>query len=145
MKAPRVNHPRPPPHVSASCKRWWSDVVSGYVLEGHHLRLLQLAAEAWDENEAAREVLAKDGLVIAGREGGLRPHPAVAIARDARLAFARLIRELDLDTEPPVPSRIGPPPLRSNSGRARDARQAPQPEGSSVRRHPRNSGALADL
>src|SRR5262245_57716843 len=108
MKTPRVTHSRPPPHLSPSCKRWWNDVVSGYVLEPHHLRLLQLAAEAWDENQAARQVLAKDGLVIPGREGGLRPHPAVAIARDARLAFARLIRALDLDNEPPVPIGRGP-------------------------------------
>jgi hypothetical protein len=31
-------------------------------------------------------------------------------------AVARLVRELDLDTEPPVSDRIGPPPLRSNRG-----------------------------
>ena len=79
-----------------------------------HLKLLQAACEAWDRLQEARELLAKDGLCIAGREGGLRPHPAVSIERDSRIAFARLVRELDLDVEPPSDTRFFPPALRSN-------------------------------
>jgi hypothetical protein len=85
-----------------------------YQLEPHHLRLLQAAAECWDRLQQARELLSRDGLVIAGREGGMRPHPAAAIERDCRIAFARLIRELDLDVEPPASNRTAPAPLRSN-------------------------------
>jgi hypothetical protein len=40
----------------------------------------------------------------------------------ARLAVARLVRELDLDAEPPVPERIGPPAIFSNRG-TRNARK----------------------
>jgi phage terminase small subunit len=89
-------------------------VVRDYKLEPHHLRLLQAAAEAWDRAVDAQSILARDGLVIAGREGGLRPHPAVSIRRDAEVSFARLLRELDLDTEPPSDARSSPPALRSN-------------------------------
>ena len=85
-----------------------------YQLEPHHMRLLQAAAECWDRLQQARELLQRDGLVIEGREGGMRPHPAAAIERDSRIAFARLIRELDLDVEPPASARTAPAPLRSN-------------------------------
>ena len=104
----------PPAHLSQSAKQWWRTTVDRYVLEEHHIRLLQLLCESWDRAQEAREQLAQDGLTVVGREGGLRPHPCVAIERDSRLAVARLVRELDLDTEPPVSERIGPAALFSN-------------------------------
>jgi P27 family predicted phage terminase small subunit len=94
-----------------------------YVLQEHHLRLLQLACEAWDRAQQAREQIDRDGLTIRTADGGIKAHPAVGIERDSRLAVARLVRELDLDTEPPVPERTGPLALLSNrgGGRARKA------------------------
>jgi hypothetical protein len=74
------------------------------------LRLLQLAAEAWDRCQQARAAIAKEGMTV---PSGGRAHPAIAIERDSRLAFARLIRELDLDAEPPA-SWSRPPALHSN-------------------------------
>jgi hypothetical protein len=53
----------------------------------------------------ARKQLDEEGLTVAGREG-IKPHPCIAIERDARIAVARLVRELDLDTEPPISERI---------------------------------------
>jgi len=105
--------PKAPEHLSPATARWWRSVQEGYELEPHHVRLLTLAGEAFDRCAQARELIAKDGLVVPGREGGLRPHPAVAIERDSRLAFARLLRELDLDVEPPSEGRRSPG-LRSN-------------------------------
>ena len=55
------------------------------------------------------------------RFGSPRTRPEVAIERDARLAFARLVRELDLDCEPPASSGSRPPSLISNR-RVSDAR-----------------------
>jgi P27 family predicted phage terminase small subunit len=108
---------RPPPaHLSASAREWWISTIERYVLEEHHLRLLQLCCEAWDEAQKARAQLAEEGLTVRGREGSIRPHPCVAIERDARLAVARFVRELDLDVEPPTSERIGPPGLFSNRG-----------------------------
>ena len=101
-----------PTHLATSTRVWWTTVVREYELEPHHLKLLQHAAEAWDRSQEARELLARDGLVIEGREGGKRPHPAVAIEHNSRIAFARLIRELDLDVEPPRSDGRRLPPLR---------------------------------
>ena len=109
-----VSQPKPPPHLTNSTKAWWREVVRDYALEPHHLRLLQAACESWDRLQQARELLATDGLVVHGREGGVRPHPAVAIERDCKIGFARLIRELDLDVEPPSSLRSAPVALRSN-------------------------------
>ena len=106
--------PKAPAHLADATRAWWRSVVREYKLEPHHLRLLQAAAEAWDRAVDAQSLLARDGLVIAGREGGMRPHPAVAIRRDAEVSFARLLRELDLDTEAPSDVRTAPPALRSN-------------------------------
>jgi P27 family predicted phage terminase small subunit len=116
MKIDIRQPPEPPSHLSPSARQWWETTVDRYVLEAHHLRLLQLCCEAWDRAQEAREQLTHEGLTVPGREGGCRPHPCVAIERDSRLAVARLVRELDLDTEPPAPERVGPIGLLSNRG-----------------------------
>jgi P27 family predicted phage terminase small subunit len=115
--------PQPPAHLTPSAAHWWRTTVETYVLAEHHLRILRLACEAWDRAQEARERLADEGLTVPVPGGGVRVHPCVAIERDSRLAVARLIRELDLDTEPPVPERIAPPPLFSNR-RGRRARES---------------------
>src|SRR5690625_7730683 len=89
--------PKPPRHLRAPTRRWWSEVVEEYVLEPHHLRLLTLAAEAWDRGEEARKILAKEGLTFTDRFGQPKARPEVAIERDSRIAFARMLRELALD------------------------------------------------
>jgi P27 family predicted phage terminase small subunit len=101
-----------PAYLAATTRHWWQDVVKRWELDQHHIRLLTLAAEAWDRGQQAREAIAREGLTTTTKEGGLRAHPAIRIESDCRLAFARLIRELDLDLEAPsVASR--PPALRS--------------------------------
>jgi P27 family predicted phage terminase small subunit len=105
--------PQPPDHLRAPTATWWRSVATDYELEGHHERLLTLAAEAYDRCQEARETLARDGLTIGTADGGLKTHPLVAVERDSRLAFARLVRELDLDCGAPAPDSR-PPALRSN-------------------------------
>jgi P27 family predicted phage terminase small subunit len=104
--------PKAPAHLRADTAAWWKSVVRDYILQPHKLRLLQAACEAWDRLQQAREILARDGLTVEGREGGIRPHPAVAIERDARIGFARLVRELDLADDDDEPRRgVGAPGL----------------------------------
>ena len=101
---------KPPNYLSKESRKWFSSVVKNFDLESHHLRLLVLACESWDEKEAAREQVAKAGPTFVDRYGQPREHPAIGIGRQARIAFARLIRDLGLDVEAPAesrPNRIG--------------------------------------
>lgn len=77
-------------------------MVRTYRLEPHHVRLLTLAAEAWDRKQQARRALVKHGTTYTDRFGQPRARPEIAIERDSCLAFARLVRELGLkELEPP--------------------------------------------
>jgi phage terminase small subunit len=89
-----------PAHLEPNTQGWWQSVVRDWPLEEHHVRLLTLAGEAWDRAGQARAEIATAGITYTDRFGAPRLNPAVAVERDSRLAFARLIRELDLDALP---------------------------------------------
>ncbi len=88
-------------YLEAKTRKWWRNVLDDYDLEEHHVKLLTLAAEAWDRCQEARRILDENGLTYTDRFGCPRARPEVAIERDSRIAFARLLRELALDLEPP--------------------------------------------
>ena len=92
---------RAPRHLSTPSRKWWESVVNTYALEPHHLRLLTHAAESWDRAQEARKMVDSEGIVVLDRFGQQKPHPAVAIERDSRLMFAKLLRELALDVDAP--------------------------------------------
>jgi phage terminase small subunit len=91
----------PPQHLRPPTAAWWSSVLRDYLLEPHHVRLLTLAAEAWDRGQQAREAIEEHGITFLDRFGQPRARPEVAIERDARIGFARALRELGLDVAPP--------------------------------------------
>jgi hypothetical protein len=102
---------KPPKNLSFSMKKWWISVNLNYVLEDHHRLLLTKCCEAHDRADAARDKIDKYGPIFKDRFGQPATRPEVAIERDSRLAFARLLRELNLEEPPPAPSR--PPRFRS--------------------------------
>lgn len=104
---------KPPKHLSASARRWFTEVMSTFDMEEHHIRLLLLACQSWDRSEQARAEIARHGLIYTDAGGQPRTRPEIAIERDSRLAFARLLRELDLDVAGPGETPR-PPALRSN-------------------------------
>ncbi len=108
-----------PVHLRAATRKWFADVLDDFELDEHHIRLLTLAAESWDRGEMARESIAEHGMTFVDRFGSPRARPEVAIERDSRIAFARLLRELDLDVDLPADTR--PPALRGNRREARHA------------------------
>lgn len=102
--APKASIPSPPAHLSRRSRALWRSIVSEYALEAQHLAVLRLFAEALDRAEAAREILAVEGLTIAGARGGSRVHPLASVRRDAEVSAARLLRELSLE-DPPSETR----------------------------------------
>jgi P27 family predicted phage terminase small subunit len=106
---------KPPRHLKPATRRWWKSVVADFELEPHHVRLLTLAGESWDRCVQAREALAEHGLTFMDRHGSPRARPEVGIERDSRIAFARLLRELGLDVQPPSENRA--PAILANAFR----------------------------
>lgn len=90
----------PPPHLSPTAAAWWRHVVAGWAPDHHHLLLLRLACEALDQAEAARAVVAREGLTVPTADGSVRAHPCLAAATAARAQFASLVAQLDLDVQP---------------------------------------------
>jgi hypothetical protein len=71
----------------------------------HHRLLLTKAAEAYDRADEARAAIEKHGTTYLDRFDQPCARPKVAIERDSRLAFARLVRELNLSEAPDDPPR----------------------------------------
>ncbi len=106
---------RAPKHLQPETRKWFRHVAREWPLEEHHIKLLTIAAEAWDRLMAARKVIDAEGVCYTNRFGEPRARPEVTIERDCRISFMRALRELDLDLEPPTaPAR--PRALRSNRG-----------------------------
>jgi hypothetical protein len=97
-----------PRHLKSKTKEWFRSVIDGYDLEPHHVRILTLAAETWDRGQAAREVIDDNGMTYVDRFGAPKPRPEISIENECKITFARLVRELNLDVEPP--GAMGRPP-----------------------------------
>jgi P27 family predicted phage terminase small subunit len=93
---------RAPKHLQKETRQFWGKVVADFQLEPHHVRLLTAACESWDRGVEAREAVTAAGPFFTNRHGELRPHPGLAVERDSRALFARLIRELNLDIDAPT-------------------------------------------
>lgn len=94
--------PSPPRHLSTSTKRWWKVIVSQYELDGSALKLLTMAAECWDRSEQCRVIIEREGPIFTDALGNPRKHPGINIELDAKINFARLVKQLGLPTEEPA-------------------------------------------
>jgi P27 family predicted phage terminase small subunit len=99
-----------PAGLSSTMRAWWRGILDTFELESHHRKILEGACRSWDTQAAAQRAIDENGLTYVDRFGTPRARPEVAIARDARIAFSRLVRELGLDIdapETPRPPRLG--------------------------------------
>jgi phage terminase small subunit len=100
------NHSLAPSHLKSNTQAWFDEIVASFELESHHLKILQLAAEAWDTYEAASDAIAENGMTFVNlKHGDIKPRPEVAVMQNSRIAFLRALRELNLDVAPPESPR----------------------------------------
>ena len=82
--------------LKPSTQTWFTALCKTYALEEPFQRLLKAAGASWDRAEEARLVIDQHGLTFVDSRGNPRPRPEVAIERNSRIAFARLLREVSL-------------------------------------------------
>jgi phage terminase small subunit len=105
MTSPPI--PEAPEGLTAASRATWKRIHQGWSLDDSGRVLLTVALQARDRADAARALIAAEGLVIASLKG-TKPHPAVAVLRDAETTLLRSWRQLGLDTTTPGP--LGRPP-----------------------------------
>ena len=93
---------RAPAGLSKEAQALWRQVVTGWELDAPSLVILQQACEALDELRTAQRNLARTGETAIDPRTGLEiPHPLCASRKEARTAFLRFWKELNLDFNPP--------------------------------------------
>ena len=100
MRQKGQKFPSAPTHLTGIAREWWMTTIREWDLDANGMRLLQLAADALQRGEEARQVIAKQGATYVDRFGAPRRHPATVIERDAAATFARLVRQLGLKDAP---------------------------------------------
>ena len=54
--------PKAPDHLEEATRQWWEQIAQEFELQSYHLRILTLAGEQWDRAQAAREIIASEGI-----------------------------------------------------------------------------------
>lgn len=90
--------PRPPKTLCAEAKALWSSIVAEHVVEdGASLELLRQLCESVTNLRAIQRQVRRDGLMVAGSKGQLRPHPLLSVEAEYRRAVLACIRALKID------------------------------------------------
>lgn len=87
--------------LKPATQQWFDQTAEHFAMDPAQRRVLLLAAQAWDRSQQARAILATEGIVVEDRFGQRKQHPAIAIERDSRWHFAKLLRELGMALDPP--------------------------------------------
>lgn len=95
--------PRTPKGLGAAGRALWRSIHAGLPaaleLDERQKAVLRLACDEVDQAARLDAQVAADGLMVIGSAGQPRVHPAVAEARSARAAAARVLGQLHLSTE----------------------------------------------
>jgi len=91
--------PAAPPGTGPAGRRLWRTILVAYQLSVTEDALLKQAVRTADHVDALDAMLLDEGLMVPGRDGVTRMHPALAEVRQQRLTYARLLSALRLPVE----------------------------------------------
>ena len=95
-------------HLKPESRKFFKAISKNYTdFEDHHLKILLKACECLDRITEAQEAVKTDGAFYLDK-GKPKAHPGLKEEKDNKILFARLMRELNLDYEPP--GQVGRPP-----------------------------------
>ena len=83
---------------SQSANNLYRETLEAFEMDAHDLQTLHLACDCLDRIQAAYAVLDEHGDFIEDRYGGLKANPAARQLQQDKIIYARLIRELKLES-----------------------------------------------
>ena len=104
------NGPKPPKTLKKAGRKHWKLILKDYLLEEeHHLKLLELASSCVDQIAEDEKLLQETGPYFVDRFNQPKERPESKRIKDNKVLYCRVMRELNLDIEPPKENR--PPAL----------------------------------
>lgn len=97
------SRPKPPSGLASPGRSLWirmvGDLPEGFEFDARELAILAAASRQADAIAALEQSIRRDGHIVRGAAGQPRLNGAVTEARQARIALARLLGDLDIPAE----------------------------------------------
>lgn len=94
-----MKFPEPPLSLSQEARDIWRTIVSGWKIDAAGQLILASGLEAFDEMRLAQAILKKEGSGFQDRFGQPKAHPQTIVLRDARAAYLRTLKLLNLELQ----------------------------------------------
>ena len=105
MLKTEIEIPSPPKGLRKRSREFWQHINESYVLQEHHLQLLEQVCRTLDRIAENQEAIRQEGRTYVDRYGQPKIHPCGDDERQQRNLLIRLMRELCLDNENPEENR----------------------------------------
>lgn len=101
MSSPKA--PSPPKGLADQGRGLWKKLAAEFEFDDRELAILAAACRQLDVVSGLEDAAKKDGPMTTGSQGQPVLHPAIAEARQGRLALSRLLGQLEIPDEEDAP------------------------------------------
>lgn len=91
-----MSAPVRPKDLGPAGRKLWAAIVAGWELADHEVLVLADACRQADRAAEARRLIDAEGITVESGRAGLKPHPAVAIERNAQASVVTLLRSIGI-------------------------------------------------